>query len=172
MNPTFFGNAGTRYGSENEHRAINELSNALEVDIQKSGLCIDPEDCFLAASPDDLIGNNIIVEIKCPYSAREMSPKDAITKKIIKFANLKNEQLYLNRNHPYYFQVQGQLLVTRKKFCYFAIWTPKGLIYERIKQDLELWSSIRPKLKSFYFDYYLPELIKEEMNQSLLLDVC
>jgi hypothetical protein len=38
----------------------------------------------------------------------------------------------LKRTHAYYFQVQGQLLITGRQFCYFVIWTPKGLILEKI----------------------------------------
>lgn len=162
---TFFGNQSTKYGIENEQHAINDLATTLEADIVESGLFIHPEYQFLAATPDGLIGQNIIVEVKCPYSARDITPEEAILKKIVKYGKILNGKFQLNRNHPYYFQVQGQLFVCNKKFCYFAIWTPKGLMYERIKPDYDLWKTMFPKLKTFYFDNYLPILINEIFNE-------
>lgn len=42
------------------------------------GLFIDSEIPFLAATPDGLVGNDTIVEIKCPFSAYKMRIKEAI----------------------------------------------------------------------------------------------
>ena len=36
--------------------------------VKECGLFIHPEHNFLAASPDGLIGDNCVLEIKCPYS--------------------------------------------------------------------------------------------------------
>jgi len=41
------------------------------------GLFIDFDLPFLAASPDCIIGNDAIIEIKYPYSAKDFSPNDA-----------------------------------------------------------------------------------------------
>lgn len=163
---TFFGNKSTKYGVENERCAISELAVALESDIRESGLFVDTQNSFLAASPDGLIGQNIIVEVKCPYSARNTTPQDAIKNKIIKYGKIdENGRFSLSRNHPYYNQVQGQLFITNRKFCCFAIWTPMGLVYERIKPDHQLWETMLPKLKSFYFENYLPILLNESFNE-------
>jgi len=37
-----------------------------------------------------------------------------------------SENLILKKNHQYYFQVQGQLHITKINVCYFVVWTPKG----------------------------------------------
>jgi hypothetical protein len=76
---------------------------------------------FLAASPDEVIGDDGLIEIKCPYTARDFTPENAIISKKIKFASLENGHLKLKRTHAYYFQVQGQLLITGRQFCYFVI---------------------------------------------------
>lgn len=62
ISSTFMGNVSTRYGVEHETLAIKDLAQVLEVDIKDSGLIIHKENPFLAASPDGLIGNNIIVK--------------------------------------------------------------------------------------------------------------
>jgi hypothetical protein len=40
----------------------------------------------LGATPDELIGDDGLVKVKCPYSAREDTPTEAIVKKKLKFA--------------------------------------------------------------------------------------
>ena len=63
---------------------------------------------WVGASPDGLIGDNGLVEIKCPkYST------------IIKY--LLDKELPKN----YYYQVHGQLLVTDRKWCDFVAYHPK-----------------------------------------------
>lgn len=42
--------------------------------------------------------------------------------------NLIEGELKLKTSHDYYYQVQGQLHITDRKYCYFAVWTPKGII--------------------------------------------
>lgn len=52
--------------------------------MQKCGLFIDQKYFFLGASPDGLFEEGI-VEMKCPYSARNMDAEQAILQKKIKF---------------------------------------------------------------------------------------
>lgn len=82
---------------------------------------------FLAATPDGLVATNAIVEIKCPHVAKNMTPEEGITSHAIKYCRIKDGQLHLKVNSYYYYQVQGQLHVSNKLFCYFCVWTPKGM---------------------------------------------
>ncbi|KAL5237229.1 hypothetical protein ACI65C_004639 [Semiaphis heraclei] len=96
--------------------------------------------------------------------AKELSPEDAITVSKIKGCLVNNGQLQLNRNNNYFYQVQGQLHISRKMYCYFCVWTPKGLMYEKIQRDDEFWeNSMKLKLEHFYLKHLLPSLIKEEI---------
>jgi hypothetical protein len=45
---------------------------------------------YFGASPDALVGNEGIVEIKCPFSGKHLSSVEAVRKKIIKFCNVDN----------------------------------------------------------------------------------
>jgi len=82
---------------------------------------------YLASSPDGLIGDNSIIEIKiCPFSIRDFTPKNAYKENKIKYLKQKGNKLVLKKSHDYYFQVQGQLHITQRKFCYFVVRTPKG----------------------------------------------
>jgi hypothetical protein len=128
--------------------------------IKDCGLFISEHHPFLAASPDGVIGDDGLIEIKCPYTARDFTPENAIISKKIKFASLENGHLKLKRTRAYYFQVQGQLLITSRQFCYFIIWTPKGMILEKIETDPDFHERMLPKLKPFYLEHLLPALIQ------------
>jgi hypothetical protein len=85
-----------KHGIDNEGIARNQLAAQKGVEISPCGLFIDSEIPFLRASPDGLMGNNTIVEIKCPLSAYKMPIKEAIKKKKVKFWNMQYNTLVIN----------------------------------------------------------------------------
>jgi len=68
---TFCGNEHTRYGIECEPFAKTEFQKLTGLKIQESGLFIYEQLPFLAASPDGLLNDNGIVEIKCPSTIQK-----------------------------------------------------------------------------------------------------
>lgn len=42
--------------------------------------------------------------------------------------SLKDGILKLKTTHSYYFQVHGQLEISERNYCYFVVWTPKGIV--------------------------------------------
>ncbi|XP_050510167.1 uncharacterized protein LOC126886977 [Diabrotica virgifera virgifera] len=156
----FFGNKATRYGNENESKALLEFEKKFNLKVNESGFHIDQQYPFLGASPDGLIGDQALIEIKCPLSIKEHTPTDGIISKKISFAELINGELHLKRNHNYYFQIQGQLAITDRQFGYFLIWSPHGILVEKITRDDLFWKeTMLPKLKIFYNNCLLPELL-------------
>ncbi|KAI8437861.1 hypothetical protein MSG28_012078 [Choristoneura fumiferana] len=127
----------TRYGNENEPIALKETEAALGVQVSPCGLYILEEHQYLGASPDGVIDEETIVEIKCPASAANMTPTEAILKKKITFCVLDEsdpQKIKLKQNHNYFYQVQGQLNITKKRYCIFVVWTPKGILFEKSKR--------------------------------------
>ena len=99
-----------------------------------------------------------ILEIKCPYSGRTMTP-EAASQEINRFCStLNNGQVTLKKKHNYHYQVQGQLAITELPWCDFIVWTPQGMSVQRIERDENFWKLMYPKLESFYKEYLLPEL--------------
>ncbi|CAI6367305.1 unnamed protein product [Macrosiphum euphorbiae] len=166
---TFQGNLATKYGVEHEEVAKEQLANILGVNIEPSGLYVDSEQFYLAASPDGLIGDDGLVEIKCPSSAKSVFPEEAIENKIIKCCVLKNNNtLHLKKNDNYYYQIQGALHISRRDYCYFCILTPKGILYEKIFRDDNFWvNSMKPQLSSFYINSMILELIDSRYDRGL-----
>lgn len=167
---TFKGNDATKYGNENEPVALKDAEKLLGLRIEPCGLFIDEKRPYLGASPDGLIGDDAIVEIKCPSSASNMSPNEAIDQKKITFCTrdiYDLNKIKLKPNHNYFYQIQGQLQITERKYCIFIVWTPKGLAYEKIEKDNDFWNSVVPKLEEFYFKCILPEIIDPRLPRNL-----
>ena len=141
-----------KHGCKYEKIAISVYSKQTKNQVYTSGLVVHKDYSFLAASPDGMVNNDGIIEIKCPYSARNICPENA---KLIYL----DENRCLRRNHDYYYQVQALLEITNRLYCDFVIYTFKGIHIERINRDRRFFMNIIPKLKEFYFFHLLPRLV-------------
>ena len=85
---------------------------------------------WIGASPDGLIGDGGLIEIKCP-----------------KFSTIMDYLLKKELPKTYYYQVHGQLLVTDRKWCDFVAYHPKfkNLII-RVERDKKIDAEILDKL--------------------------
>jgi hypothetical protein len=70
----------------------------------------------------------------------------------------------LKKSHPYYAQVQGQLLVTGTEFCDFVLFTKHDLHIERISPDHAYMNSMLLKLANFFRDYAAPYINRRKRN--------
>ena len=97
-----------------------------------------------------------------------MSRKQVIFIIQILMKKSKKNILGVNKKHVYYFQVQGQLQISKSKYCLFVIWTPLGIKTEKIYRDDSFWKEFMVnKLKNFYFDCLLPEIIDPRYPRSM-----
>lgn len=137
----FWGNKATRYGNESESIAIADFQRLFNVTVTQSGLFIGKEHFYLGASPDGLIGKDQLIEIKCPLNISTISPTQGIQDRKIKFAEMVDNKLQLKRTHNYYFQIQGQLAIAERESCYFVIWSPHGMLVEKVKSLMTFCTS-------------------------------
>lgn len=121
----------------------------------------------MGSSPDGLIDSNGLVEIKCPFKAFDAPVDTGIKARTItchKF-DKKTESISLDKKHNYYFQVQGQLNISKRKYCLFVIYTGDDypLKIEKIYRDQIMWNEqMVPKLKMFFTEKMLPEIINPQ----------
>ena len=130
--------------------------------IGESGLVINPKWSYISASPDRIVGCSCCgkrcLEIKCPYSDKDNH--------ITYIAGQKNSYLYyqedgtvfLKSNHPYFYQVQTQMLVTGFQFCDFFVWTNCDSLQIVIENDEYIQAEIINKAKNLFCKVLLPEL--------------
>ena len=102
------------------------------------------------------------------YNARKMSPEDAVKNNVglLKNLILKDEET-INKNHDFYFQIQGQLHISGRQTCILIIWTPLGMKSYTIEKDDEFWKKMEPRLTEFYFDCLLPEIVDSRIARNM-----
>ncbi|XP_050520345.1 uncharacterized protein LOC126893863 [Daktulosphaira vitifoliae] len=153
------------YGIYYEKVAINEFENKMNIKIEPCGVFIDENLNYLVASPDGLIGKDGIVEVKCPFNAKYMPPEDAIKRYIIKYLYINNNgNLIIKPQSDCFYQIQGELHITKRQYCYLIIWTQKGMLYTKIDRDDEFWkNNMENQLIDFYINRLLPVLISPQL---------
>ena len=57
----------------------------------------------------------------------------------------------LKRTHDYYYQIIGQIALSKAQFCDFIVWTNLEIHIERIFPDGRLWEEMVEKLAHFYY---------------------
>ena len=148
----FTGNIATEYGTRLEPDAVA----AYEF---KTGNAVAPapfvpfED-WLGASPDGYVGDDGLLEVKCPFGLRNGGVFKALA----------------DQPH-YYAQIQVQLYVTRRKWCDFWQWSPEiGGVLERVEPDQDWLDKNLPVLRQFYAEY-LSQLDNPEHLEPLRIEV-
>ena len=80
----------------------------------------------------------------------------------------RNGQINLKRGHDNFYQVQCQLECAMLDTCFFIIFTQKDFYIEKIDRDPGFWTEmIFPKLKLFFMDALIPELVDPRVRPGL-----
>ncbi|XP_050547941.1 uncharacterized protein LOC126909549 [Daktulosphaira vitifoliae] len=158
-----------QYGIVNEPKAIELFEKKMDVKIEMCCKFIDENINYLIAKPDGLIGKDGIVEVKCPVNAQYLTPEKAIKNKVLKYVHYnENKELILKRSSRFFYQIQGELHITQRQYCYLIIWTPKGIVYCKILRDDKFWNDyMESKLIYFYENIMLPEILNIHLTKNL-----
>jgi putative phage-type endonuclease len=116
----FEGNIATEYGTANEPLACAAYEMETGNTVEHVGFA--PLGDWAGASPDGLIGEYGLLEIKCPFGKRKDENPE--------FASA-DDQLH------YYAQMQFQMICTGRLWCDFYQWSPHGSRLERVEFDTE-----------------------------------
>lgn len=81
--------------------------------------------------------------------------------------NIKNDEAFLKQNHDYYYQIQGQLSVTKRQYCLFVIFTLVGIKTMVIEKNDEFIEAMIIKIADFYYDCLIPEIIDSRRKRRL-----
>ena len=122
----------------------------------------------LGASPDGAVydPSNMqqpfgFLEIKYPYSHKDSLPAEACgISTLCCELDASTGSIKLKENHQYYAQVQGQMGIGEQSWCYFVIYTNKGLTVQQIPFDCKFREDkLLPKLVTFYDNCVAPVII-------------
>ncbi|KAK6180650.1 hypothetical protein SNE40_008659 [Patella caerulea] len=166
--------AASLHGSEHEPHAVKKY---LDYKNQKGdvftfsecGLMVDLEHGELAATPDGLVaeryGGKGVLEVKCPYGIRDMTPFEAI---ITKQGSphfpleMRGNRPHLKTDHRAYYQVQMEMAITGCQWCDFVLYTnlQSSVVVVRVNFDQLFWNRLRERALDFHNRYVIPELIR------------
>ncbi|CAC5411789.1 unnamed protein product [Mytilus coruscus] len=101
----FFNVKSVLHGKMYEQKAISLFEQKFQMKCQPCGLFISADKPFLGASPDALIGNDCVVEVKCPYTGRQESIVPGVNFSFLEYG--KDDNITLRKTSNYYDQIQG-----------------------------------------------------------------
>ena len=141
----FAGNPATNYGTYNEPNALADYELKFGKKVELTGFHTYED--WLGASPDGLIGDDGLIEIKCPYGLRDKNPPEFKS---------------IDYQSHYWMQIQIQLFVTGRQWCHFYQWSAHGYMLETVQFNQLAIEEYLPKLKDFYNEY----LVERELPQA------
>lgn len=125
----FHGNEATDWGEKHEPIALETYKRACPTSaVAEVGFVRHPDLAWVGGSPDFLIADEAVGEIKCPF----------------------NQELYPDVPIYYMAQVQGQMEVTNRGWAHFVCWTPERMRVWRIERSPEYWDWIHLRLADFW----------------------
>lgn len=170
LNPTpIADNVYMKWGRDHEDTAIQDWlydarSEHVNLEYKSCGIFIDKEKPIFGASPDGLIECDCcgkgVLEVKCPYKYRGLKVENAAKLENRKWylAYDANEQLIVNKDHPVYSQIQGQMKITERSYGYVIIWTTKNYKAIRVDYDEYFCNEMFDKMSHVYETVILPHI--------------
>lgn len=135
----FQGNIATQYGVTHEDEARDDFILKTGAEVVRASFCIHDNFDWLGASPDGFIGDDALLEIKCPFGLRDKEPPIAF-------------KTAAEQPH-YYAQMQVQMFVTDRSMCFFWQWAQRDNNLEIVEYDSDYIAEIFPVLKAFYDEF-------------------
>ena len=132
-----FCNAAMQWGKDNEPRARSAYEFKHDATVIEIGMALHPEIKGTHASPDGLVGDDGLVEFKCPNSATHIE-------------TLRGAEI----PRKYVLQMQWQMHLCERQWCDFASYDPRlpiemQLHVERVERDEKLIEEIEAEVRKF-----------------------
>ena len=132
-----YNNAAMQWGTDQEPLARAAYEAAKDVLVDEVGFVIHPTISNAGASPDGLVGNDGLIEIKCPNTATHIDTllSDKVPSK-------------------YNTQMQWQLVCTGRKWCDFVSFDPRmpeglQLFIQRVDFDVDYVKMLEAEITGF-----------------------
>ncbi len=140
-------NEAMQYGIDNEPLAVQayEVEKMVSVDYTKDRV-LHPEYEYISGEPDGLVGEEGIIEIKCPNPSNH-------------FKNLlSGEQI-----SQYMYQIQGYMWLTEREWCDFISFRDDypqkyRISINRVLRDESIINQLEERCILFWNDLVLPKL--------------
>jgi len=159
VSPADFNSRATAHGRQYEPVAVEMFEQATGLVASRCGLFVSQHQPYLAASPDRLVDDDTVLEVKCPFAAR----KQLISPATVPYLRKVDNELNLDHNHNYYYQVQGQLFCAEKTSCLFCVFTLADLVVIKIERDDAFIAHMVNRLCEFFAKYFRQAVLEKHM---------
>lgn len=139
-----------RHGCKYEHVAVDKYEKLNDIKTSACGTFVSASHPFISSSPDRIVDRNILLEVKCPYASRDRK----ISNTTVPYLKYENGNLYLDQNHDYFFQIQGQLYCSGRQQCHFCVYTFEDFKVFVVQKDDAFIQSMITKLSVFYDEHF------------------
>ena len=132
-----FQNDAMRWGNECEPAARNAYAFVHDVDVAQIGFVHHPEIAMSGASPDGLVGEDGLIEIKCPNTATHL---DTLESRTIP--------------SKYLTQMMWQMACTGRAWCDFVSYDPRlpepmQMFVQRVERDVAAVAELEAAVRDF-----------------------
>ncbi|KAM4613259.1 uncharacterized protein ACJ7VT_011392 [Polymixia lowei] len=147
-----------KMNKEQRPEALREYCKYAFVNWSPCGLVVHPDAPWLGAIPDGLI-----------YDPTENPKYGLVHVKYCKIRNFVDYRflhyqygvLELKKTHSYYWQMQGEMMVTGTDWCDLVVFTDDDILVQRVYRNKAITKVMKEKLDNFFFSYHLPGLLSE-----------
>ena len=150
--PTRITTPSLQHGRRYESVAVEKVAQECKVNPKECGLFVCEEYPFLAASPDRIIDEDVIIEVKCPFASKDKPITPSTVPYLQSISD--GDELVLDSKHIYYYQVQGQLLCSGRQKCLFVVYTLVDMKVITIHYDINFARNMVQRLFEFYDQYF------------------
>lgn len=137
-----FAKAAMNWGSKHEATAIDRYKAITGRTVLPLGFAVHPEDelNWLGGSPDGLLVNGGILEVKCPFNRGK--PHLGLPWETV----------------PYYYmpQLQGLMEIMDRNWVELYCWTPNGSTLFRVEREPDYFDEMHQILKEFWRECVVP----------------
>ena len=171
LDGTDFQSFWMKYGLASEHKAINKYKEQTNAEVYQTGLWVNPKFTFLGCSPDGLVGDDGLVEIKSLKLFKNNTIEEITSGKVTAKSQcftVENGKCVLRQTHAYYYQVQMQLLITERDFCDFILYAEEDEVsIERIYRNEPVIAEILSSLTTLWHRVLAPEIFEMRVPRGL-----
>jgi len=125
--------------------------------VQKIGIVISTFDDRLEASPDGLVGDDELIEIK---STSTLYPSLVVACIAKQFGTIFSPFDHSHIPETHYAQMQGALAITGRKRCHYVVYTYDNLheiYHEIIPFNEKYWNELYKDIREFFDKYGIEE---------------
>ena len=130
--------------------------------LKQPGFLVDKKFPFIGCSADGIFSCKChltkLVEVKCPYTGRDLHPKEVA---LTKGCEMVDDKLVLQHDSDYFHQVQGQMGIYGYSKCDLVIYTKNGICVVNVEFDKLFFDSMLKKLTYFFKEHLLMKMFEK-----------